>query len=195
MALAKHITAAPPAQLPTAVSIFEALPDDEKRKWEVERRIVRDGINKAKGLPRRHREALMYLTNLWFYHRNGDGFIHPGMTKLAEKLECSVRTAKTVAKDLRDAGYLVPLAYENGGRQATRYAVDLGLIVARLCNVSRFQRDTADEISRRSAAQINRAKSAANRAKIAHGISKGAHPKEPVREVYSDASDWVEAPF
>ena len=178
----------------SAVSIFEALPEDEKRKWEAERRIVRAGIRKAKSLPRRDRECLMYLTNLWFYHRNGDGFIRPGSSLVAEKMECSVRTAKTIMKRLREAEYLLPLAYENGGRRATWYAVDIGKILDDMCPRPRGFSLDWDEAKARSAAQINRAKVAVNRAKIAHGIHReGTEP--PLPETFNDPSDWVEVPF
>lgn len=180
--------------MPNAVSIFDALPDAEKRKWEVERRIIRAGIKRAKHLPRRDREGLMYLVNLWFYHRNGDGFIHPGSTLLAEKLECSVRTAKDVLKRLREAGYLVCLAYGKGGRNATWYAVNLAKVLDDLCVMQRFQEQDWNDIKCRSHAQLNRAKMAANRAKIAHGNNKYA-PEDPLPEVFGDPSDWVEVPF
>lgn len=181
-------------QTSTAVSIFEALPEQEKRKWEAERRIVRDGIRKAKHLPRRDRECLMYLTNLWFYHRNDEGFIHPGATKVAGKLECSVRTVKATFKRLRDAGYLVPLEYSKGGRRATWYAVDIGKILDDLCHRPRGFSLDWDEAKGRSSAQINRAKLAANRAKVAHGIHREGKEK-PLPEVFDDPSDWQEVPF
>lgn len=176
----------------TAISIFDALPPTEKRKWEAERRIVRDGIRKARAMPRRDRECLMFLCNLWFYHRNGDGFIHPGSDLVADKMECSVRTAKGIMKRHREAGYLVPLAYEKGGRRATWYAVDIGRVLTDLCPRPRgFSLDWDDAMAR-SAAQINRAKTAANRAKFAHGIQgKG----QPLPEAFGDASDWSEVPF
>lgn len=178
----------------TAVNIFNALPEDERRKWEAERRIVRQGIRSAKALPRRDRECLMYVTNLWFYHRNGDGFIHPGSELVAKKLECSVRTAKTAMKRLRDAGYLIPLAYENGGRRATWYAVDVGKILDDYCPRPRGFALHWDEARARSTAFLNRAKSAANRAKIAHGIHREGKEK-PLPETFDDPSDWLEVPF
>ena len=175
-----------------AVSIFEALPDVEKRKWEAERRIVRDGIRKTRSMPRRDRECLMYLCNLWFFHRNGDGFIHPGADLIAEKLECSTRTAKGVLKRLRDAGYLVVLAYPKGGRRATWYAVDIGKIVTDICPRPRHFALDWEETIARSIAHINRAKSAANRAKVAHGIQGN---EQPLPETFNDPSDWQEVPF
>lgn len=177
-----------------AVSIFEALPTPEKRKWEAERRIVRAGIRKAKAMPRRDRECLMYLTNLWFYHRNDTGYIHPGSGLVASKLECSVRTAKTVMKRLREAGYLVPLEYAKGGRRATWYAVDVGKILDDWCpRPKNFPLDW-DEAKARSFDQINRAKLAANRAKVAHGIHSKGEDK-PLPERFDDPSDWSEVPF
>lgn len=179
----------------SAVSIFEALPDAAKRKWEAERGIIRNGITKAKHMPRREREAMMFLTNLWFYHRNSEGYIRPGAALLADKLECSVRTAKTVLKSLRDAGYLIPLDYEKGGRNATRYAVNLALIVENLCRQTRNNKAQHDEIKARNEAHINRAKSITNRAKIARGIKGKALTEFPLPEVFGDPSDWVEVPF
>ncbi len=182
------------AQSNSAVSIFEALPDVEKRKWEAERRIVRSGIRGAKSIPRRDRECLMYLTNLWFHHRNGDGFIHPGAKLVASKLECSERTVKSTMKRLRDAGYLVPLAYAKGGRRATWYAVDIGKILEDLCPRPRGFSLDWDEAKARSSTLINRAKLAANRAKIAHGIHREGADK-PLPVTFNDPSDWVEVPF
>lgn len=180
----------------SAVSIFEALPDDAKRKWEAERGIIRNGIAKAKHMPRRDREAMMLLTNHWFYHRNSEGYIRPGAALLADKLECSIRTIKTVLKNLRDAGYLIPLDYEKGGRNATRYAVNLALIVENLCRQTRNNKAQHDEIKARNEAHINRAKSIVNRAKVARGIKgKSQTSEEPLPEAFGDPSDWVEVPF
>lgn len=177
-----------------AVSIFEALPQEEKRKWELERRLVRDGIKKAKVLPRRDRECLMYLTNLWFYHRNGEGFIRPGNKKIAGKLECSVRTSITTTNRLQEMGYLIPVAYPKGGRRPTWYAVDIGKIIDDYCPRPRGFALHWDEAKARSTAYINRAKFAANRAKIAHGIHREGK-EEPLPETFNDPSDWVEVPF
>lgn len=179
----------------SAVSIFEALPSEAKRKWEAERGIIRNGITRAKHMPRRDREAMMLLTNLWFYHRNSEGYIRPGAALLADKLECSVRTAKTVLKSLRDAGYLIPLDYEKGGRNATRYAVNLALIVEKLCRVTRNTKAQHEEIKARNEAHINRAKSIINRAKVARGILKEVLQEDPLPEAFDDPSDWVEVPF
>lgn len=195
MALAKYSEQRAAVQRPSAVSIFEALPDAEKRKWEIERRIIRGGIHKAKSMPRRKREALMYFTNLWFHHRNGDGFIHPGAKKVAEKMECSVRTINGVMGELRDEGFLIPLAYAKGGRNATRYAVDLAAILDKLCPKQRFMEAEFEEIRQRSRAHINRAKSIFNRAETAHGNSKAQPSEKPIREVFGDPSDWMEVPF
>ena len=178
----------------TAVSIFEALPAHEKLKWEAERRHVREGIRRAKSFSRRDRECLMFMTNLWFYHRNGDGFIHPGQEKIAEKLECSIRTAKSCTERLKKAGYLIPLAYEKGGRRATWYAVDTGKILHDFPKRPRGYAEDWDEAVARSVAFINRAKMSVNRAKIAHGI-QGKVREEPLPEVFGDPSDWVELPF
>ena len=178
----------------TAGSIFEALPDAEKRKWEAERRIVRSGIKSAKFLARRDRECLMYVTNLWFYHRNASGFIHPGAALVADKLECSERTVKSMFKRLRGLGYLVSLAYEKGGRRATWYAVDIAKILDDMCPRPRGYAADWDDAKSRSAGQINRAIQAANRAKIAHGIHRTVKEK-PLPEVFGDPSDWQEVPF
>lgn len=177
-----------------ATSIFEALPKAEKRKWELERRVIREGIRRAEGLSRRERDGLMYCANLWFYHRNGEGFIRPGAKLLASKLECCERTAKSVFKKLREAGYLIPLEYLKGGHNATRYAVDLALIIDMHCPFSEHYPDQWDDIKRRSVAHVNRAKFAANRAKVARGIEKAPLVERP-RESFDDASDWSEVPF
>ena len=177
-----------------AISMFDAMPEVEKRKWEHERKIVRKAILRAKSLPKSDRECLMYCANLWFYHRNGDGFIHPGAKLLSEKLECSIRTVKSIVKRLRDDDFLVIVAYPKGGRNATWYAVNIARILERFsARPHQFALDW-DEIHARSIAQVNRAKIAANRAKVAHGIVK-ASLKETVPESFNDPSDWSEVPF
>lgn len=177
-----------------AVSIFEALDEAEKRKWEAERRLVRDSIRRAKAMPRRDRECLMYVTNLWFHHRTGDGYIHPGASLIASKLECSVRTAKSVMKSLRDCGYLIALRYEKGGRRATWYAVDIGKILDDFGHRPRGFPVEFDLAKERSRAQINRAKMIANRANFARGIHREG-TERPLPETFNDPSDWVEVPF
>lgn len=178
----------------SAVSIFDALPEVEKRKWEAERRIIRNGIQKARSIPLRERTALMFFTNLWFYHRNVDGFIRPGAKRLAQKLECSERTARSVLKYHREAGYLIELKYGKGGRNATRYAVNLALILDNLCTEPGYAPSLHDDIRRQNIAHINRAKSRLNPAKSADGIYK-AHPLKSVSESFDDPSDWTEVPF
>ena len=178
----------------TATNIFEALPEAEKRRWEAERRIVRQGIRRAKSLSRRERECLMFVTNLWFYHRGHTGFIHPGASLVANKLECSVRTAKTVMKRLRDCGYLVPLAYASGGRRATWYAVDVGKILDDWCRRPAYFSDDWDAAKARSVAFLNRATFSVNRAKVAHGIQRYG-TEDTLPEVFDDPSDWVDFPF
>jgi hypothetical protein len=178
----------------SAVSIYDAIPEAEKRKWEAERKLVREGIRRAKSMPRRDRECLMFLTNLWFYHRNGDGFIHPGATMVAEKLECCLRTAKAILNRLRAGGYLVVVAYPKGGRRATWYAVDVGKILLDFHARPRGYGEHWDEAIDRSNRLLNRAKEAANRAKTAHGIQKKRIDK-PLPEVFGDVSDWVDVPF
>lgn len=180
----------------TAVSIFAALPKDEQRFWEEERRIVRSAINGAKEMPRRRREALMFLSNLWFHHRNVKGVIYPGAEKIADKLECSVRTAKTILKELRDEGFIIPVDYEKGGSRTTRYVVDLGKIVEMRPPRGWGAEESFDRILRTNRAHINRAISLSNRAKIARGKGEKAQvATKPVRETFDDPSDWVEVPF
>lgn len=180
----------------TAVSIFEALPASEKRFWEEERRAIRGAINRAKSLPKRRREALMYCTNLWFHHRHKDGFIRPGAENLAEKLECCLRTAKSVLKDLRNDGLIVAVDYEKGGKNATRYVVDLGRVLDFTSPRDAYTEAFHGEIRRKNIDHVNRAISAANRAKIARGKKDRAQlVPEPVKEVFNDPSDWVEVPF
>lgn len=178
----------------SAVSIYDAMPDDEKRKWEAERKLVREGIRRAKSLPRRDRECLMFLVNLWFYHRNGDGFIHPGATMVANKMECCVRTAKAILGRLRTGGYLVVVGYPKGGRRATWYAVDVGKILIDFHARPRGFGAHWDEVIERSNRLVNRAKEAANRAKIAHGIHREG-TERPLPETFDDPSDWREIPF
>ena len=180
----------------TAYSIFDALPEADKRKWEAERRLVRDGIKRAKHLPPRYRNCLSYMCNLWFYHRGSKGYIHPGAELIASKTECSVRTAKTMLKSLREAGYIIPLAYEKGGtKKATCYAVDIGRIVYDLCPRPRLVATDWIDAIERSRAYVNRAKFCVNRAKVAHCNKRQNKPSQDPKITFDDPSDWIEVPF
>jgi hypothetical protein len=86
--------------------------------------FIRRAISKAK-MNANRRDALRYIVNLWFTHRNNTGEIHPGVEKIAHKLRLSIRTIKSILKEFREAGFMAAIAYAKGGRKATRYRVDL----------------------------------------------------------------------
>lgn len=189
------------------VSLFAAPPDVTRRDWEIERDMVRGGIRRCKSMRKGDLECLMYLTNLWFYHRGSDGFIRPGSALVAKRLGCSIRTAKTRMKTLRDAGYLVPIAYEKGGSArgrsfATWYFVDVGKILQDMVPVPSWGCDQWEKISGRSARFHQRANEIASRAKLAR-CYKGKEqddflprsdrpirpPDSEIREAFDDPSD------
>lgn len=95
-----------------------------------ERSEARRGI--AKGFKtgvfnRLERDLITMLANLWFHHRgeNGEGVIRPGREYLAKRAKCSVRTVASLLKRLREQGILITVAYAKGGRNATRYQIDM----------------------------------------------------------------------
>lgn len=93
--------------------------------------FIRRAINKS-SLSASRRNALRHLVNLWYYHRCGAGEIHPGAEKLAKKWRLSLRTVKTILKEFREAGFIKAIKYANGGKNATRYTVDLDQIIETL---------------------------------------------------------------
>ncbi len=93
--------------------------------------FIRRAINKA-ALPANRRDALRHLVNLWYYHRNGTGEIHPGAETLAKKWRVSLRTVKTILKEFREAGFISAIKYAKGGKNSTRYTVDLDRIIETL---------------------------------------------------------------
>jgi hypothetical protein len=61
----------------------------------------------------------------WFRNRmRGECHIHPGAKKMAKWAGCEARTASANMAVFRNWGFLVPVAYEKGGRRATRYVVN-----------------------------------------------------------------------
>ncbi|WP_323012916.1 hypothetical protein [Devosia sp.] len=94
------------------------------------RRHVREAIRKTPLLNKSERDFALGIVNLWFVHRNGDGFIHPGAERLAKKARVSLRSAKTYLSRLREMAVIRAVAYAKGGRKATRYVVDLSRLMA-----------------------------------------------------------------
>lgn len=100
-----------------------------------ERSLARRAIDKAfkSGiLSRTEKDVMTTVLNLWFAHRGPKmtGVIRPGRAYLAKKNKCSVRTVASLLKRMRDAGFLVTIAYAKGGRRATQYRLDThGLMV------------------------------------------------------------------
>lgn len=94
-----------------------------------ERRLVRQLIRNAKSITKLDREILIWLTDRWFYHRGGKGVIHPGVEKISRAVERCARTVRYTLSRLREWGFIVPVQYEKGGRNATRYMVDINRIL------------------------------------------------------------------
>lgn len=95
-----------------------------------ERSIVRQALAKAK-LTNNRKAVLKSMIDLWFANRHRSE-IHPGAEKLAKKAGVSERTVRSYLGEFRQAGWIVALAYEKGGRKATRYAVKLWEIIKAL---------------------------------------------------------------
>ena len=97
-----------------------------------ERSVIRRAIRNASGINNNRKAVLDCLCNLWFANR-AKGEIHPGAEKIAAKAGLSVRSVKTFLAEFRKAGFIVAVAYEKGGRRATRYVVSLWKILTTLC--------------------------------------------------------------
>ena len=60
------------------------------------------------------------LANLWFHHKP-KGEMHPGRAKIARKARVSIKTVTRTMAKLKQAGCLIALSHEKGGRASTRY--------------------------------------------------------------------------
>lgn len=75
-------------------------------------------------IPRSLRSMAAKLFADWQNKRfHGHQFIHPGMSKLANWAEVSTRQARDNLRQLESWGAVIPVAYEKGGRRATRLVV------------------------------------------------------------------------
>lgn len=79
-------------------------------------------------LSKNEQAVLQAIVNLWFFHRYVSGEIHPGREAIAAKSGLSVRTVASFMAKFRSFGFISPVAYAKGGRNSTRYVVDLDAI-------------------------------------------------------------------
>ncbi len=93
------------------------------------RRATRECIRKAKGLTRSEREILQHLTALWYHHRKSAGEIRPGKKAIARKCQCSVPTVTRALARFRKMALIAAVKYAKGGRNATRYTVNISAIL------------------------------------------------------------------
>ncbi|MFQ6755325.1 hypothetical protein V6Z72_13325 [Cereibacter sphaeroides] len=102
-----------------AIDFKESRAAQEAR--EIRRIIRRTGL-----VTKSERDVLMAVVNLWFYHRSGpEGIMHPGCDKIRRRAKVSIITVKRSLKLFRERRVLRAVAYEKGGRKATRYVMDL----------------------------------------------------------------------
>ena len=94
------------------------------------RRLVRDAIRKGP-FTKSQRDVTLAVANLWFHHKSGDGFIHPGRDKLAKRAKVHVKTVSRTLEILRDAKAIKPVSNLRGGYgKSTRYVVDIWALTA-----------------------------------------------------------------
>lgn len=110
------------------------------------RRLVRDAIRKG-DFTKGERDVIIALVNHWFHHKGKNkGIVHPGRAKLAKKAGVSVRTVASTLAMLRAAGAISVVEYPNGGRNASRYSINIRPLMT-LCGcdwVDDFLRGAAD---------------------------------------------------
>ena len=101
---------------------------EAEARWQAAelRRLVR-GIGKA-DLTKSEKLILERIVNLWLAHRYKEGVIRPGRSRLAKLCDVHVNTVKTTLGKLRALGVICPVAYAKGGRNATRYTVNLDVL-------------------------------------------------------------------
>jgi hypothetical protein len=97
-----------------------------------ERTLVRRAIMKNRDMNANRKSVLSTIINLWFANRS-KGAMYPGAVKLASMSGLSLRTIKTYLAEFRSKGFITAVAYEKGGRNATRYTVSLRNILETLC--------------------------------------------------------------
>ena len=94
------------------------------------RRIVRDAIRKS-SLTKSEQAVVTAVVNLWFHHK-ASGVMHPGREKIAKRACVSIKTVTRTLAKMADAGCLVVVSHQNGGRAATRYRLRIVPLLA-LC--------------------------------------------------------------
>lgn len=83
------------------------------------RRIVRGAIRKSSAT-KSEQAVITAIVNLWFHHK-ASGVMHPGREKIAKRACVSVKTVSRTIARMKDAGCLVVVSHERGGRASTRY--------------------------------------------------------------------------
>lgn len=106
---------------------FQDTPAAQERSFV--RRVIRDAKN---GLTGNWREVVEYFANLWFANRKSRGYLNPPLDAVARKFGRSRKFIQRVVSFMKKDLGLIPVAYEKGGRKATRYVLDLRVLVERL---------------------------------------------------------------
>jgi hypothetical protein len=96
------------------------------------RRATRNCIRKGAGLTRTERDILTHLTALWYHHRNNSGIIRPGRKAIAKKCQCSIPTVTRALSKFTEMQFIEAVKYAKGGRNATRWTVDISTILMTL---------------------------------------------------------------
>ena len=82
------------------------------------RRAVRDAIRQS-ALSKSEQAVTLALANLWFHHKP-KGEMHPGRAKIARRRASRSRPSPAPWPSSEQAGCLIALSHERGGRASTR---------------------------------------------------------------------------
>lgn len=97
------------------------------------RQSFRRLLKKTKAFNHNERVVAEAILNMWFHNWNTAGFIYPGREKLAKQTNLSVRTIASYLKKFREIGFILAIRHAKGGRNSTRYIVDLEALHEFLC--------------------------------------------------------------
>lgn len=94
-------------------------------------RFMRARVRNCEDFTKTERDIMIFMLNLWFHHENGPkGYIHPGRALIAQKCQCTTKTASRTLAKLRAAAIIVSLNEPKGGRLATQYVLDISALAA-----------------------------------------------------------------
>ena len=138
------------------------------------RRLVREAVRKGP-FTKGQRDVVLAICNLWFHHKGGEGFIHPGREKLAKRSGVSVRTVASTLALLRSCHAVSPVSNLRGGYgKSTRYVVDIWAVLKH-CGVE-IPEVISGHLVALNCTQAPPKIAHNMRAKIAHGNKRRSEP-------------------